>query len=185
MSLTILGARLLSTLGHWRGLALVVRALYDCLCFWTGPEAAEHFSVARRPYYKEYQVRRARRERRAAAAARVHKGADAHGRDELGWPPAGESGEEPRDDAERQDLDLEAGVVHDGRVRRCRGNTLLEGDPGDGRQDDERCDSKLAHMGSVGFSIIDGRRAYTLFQRLYIIYLIRTYQHIGPVMPCP
>lgn len=28
---------------------------YDCLCYWTGAEPAEHGSVQRRPRYKEYQ----------------------------------------------------------------------------------------------------------------------------------
>eukprot|EP00929_Paragymnodinium_shiwhaense_P097460 TRINITY_DN59128_c0_g1_i1.p1 TRINITY_DN59128_c0_g1~~TRINITY_DN59128_c0_g1_i1.p1 ORF type:complete len:349 (-),score=34.54 TRINITY_DN59128_c0_g1_i1:179-1225(-) len=39
------------------GLALVYcsRLFYDCLCFWTGAEPAEHFSVKKRPLYKQYQ----------------------------------------------------------------------------------------------------------------------------------
>lgn len=41
------------------GLALTFvmtsRVFYDCLNYWTGGEPAEHFSVAKRPAYKEYQ----------------------------------------------------------------------------------------------------------------------------------
>eukprot|EP01062_Namystynia_karyoxenos_P070662 TRINITY_DN6601_c0_g2_i2.p1 TRINITY_DN6601_c0_g2~~TRINITY_DN6601_c0_g2_i2.p1 ORF type:complete len:381 (+),score=158.41 TRINITY_DN6601_c0_g2_i2:89-1144(+) len=31
------------------------RIFYDCLAFWTGSEPAEHFSVQKRPSYKDYQ----------------------------------------------------------------------------------------------------------------------------------
>lgn len=43
------------------GLALsyymVSRLFFDCLCYWTGGEPAEHFSVAKRPNFKEYQTK--------------------------------------------------------------------------------------------------------------------------------
>jgi len=36
-------------------LLMLSRLFYDCLMYWTGSEPAEHFSVAKRPSYKEYQ----------------------------------------------------------------------------------------------------------------------------------
>lgn len=43
------------------GLALsyymLSRLFFDCLCYWTGGEPAEHFSVAKRPNFKEYQTK--------------------------------------------------------------------------------------------------------------------------------
>ena len=35
----------------------LLRFFYDCLLHWTGAEPAEHFSVLKRPAFKEYQVR--------------------------------------------------------------------------------------------------------------------------------
>lgn len=31
------------------------RIFFDCLCYWTGGEPAEHFSASKRPAFKEYQ----------------------------------------------------------------------------------------------------------------------------------